>query len=60
MSVEITRTRETWDTGSRVRTKVRATKIEEAIAALRLVEEYDATVIAGAEFAEIVDKARRE
>lgn len=60
MSVEITRTRETWDSGSRVRTKVVASKPEDAIVALRLVEEYDATVIAGAEFAEIIDKALRE
>lgn len=59
MSVEITRTRQVWDHCVMTRIKVVASKPEEAIKALRLVEEYDAALLAGAEVGAIVERAKR-
>lgn len=59
MSVEVSRTRTVWDHCVQVKTKVVARDSGEATATLRLIEEYDAALIAGDEYAGIVDRAQR-
>lgn len=60
MTVEITRSKMVWDHCIQTKTRVVADSSAEAITAMRLIEEYDAAVIAGDEFSEIVERAQRE
>lgn len=59
MSVSVTRTRQVWDHCVMTKLRVVADDADEAINALRLIEEYDAAVIAGDEYAAIVERLQK-